>query len=116
MEWFAILMQTMTANCSAHSNGLCRLFLGHHLQVDNFQIDICRFPADADSIGAAVCARAEQLPATVVALAKRDRGVIEEMFTGSTAAYVVRHCTCPVAMVHGAMEAPVADLSGEPLI
>lgn len=50
--------------------------------------EIVHFLTDNDSIGEAVCKRAEALSAAAVVMAKHQRGAIAEFFLGSGAAWL----------------------------
>jgi len=64
-----------------------------------YQTEIIHFPTDTQSIGEAICARAKNLNAFSIAMAKHARGKINTFFFGSTSRYVAEHATCPVIIV-----------------
>lgn len=55
---------------------------------------------DTDSIGQAICAKALELEASLVVLAKRSKSKLQQLFLGSVSSYCVGHCALPV-LVHG---------------
>jgi nucleotide-binding universal stress UspA family protein len=65
-----------------------------------YRVEIVHFLTDADSIGEAICKRAEGLDASVVCMAKHNRGKISEFFLGSTTKYCTTHCKCPLVVLH----------------
>lgn len=48
-----------------------------------YKVEIVHFLTDNDSIGEAICTRAEALKAATVVVAKHQRGVVAEFFMGS---------------------------------
>ncbi len=66
----------------------------------SYQLEVVKYAADNDSIGSIVCKRAEQLMATVVVLAKHNKGAIAEFFVGSVTNYCTKHCKSPVLVMH----------------
>ena len=64
-----------------------------------YQTEIIHFPTDTQSIGEAICARAKNLNAFTIAMAKHARGNNNTFFFGSTSRYVAEHATCPVIIV-----------------
>lgn len=65
-----------------------------------FKAEILHYGTDADSVGAVVAARAKALDASGVILAKHNHGALKEMFLGSTAKYLTKHCEKPVVVLH----------------
>jgi nucleotide-binding universal stress UspA family protein len=65
-----------------------------------YKVEIVHYMTDADSIGDAVCKRAEALNAAMVVLTKHQRGALSEFFLGSTAIFVAKRCTMPVVLIH----------------
>lgn len=64
-----------------------------------YQVEIIHFLTDTQSIGEAICKRADGLKATIVCMAKHNRGKISEFFLGSTSKYCTVHCPCPLIVV-----------------
>jgi len=65
-----------------------------------YQVEIVHFLTDADSIGEAICKRADALKAAAVCMAKHQRGAISEFFMGSTTKYCTTHCKAPLIVLH----------------
>lgn len=65
-----------------------------------YKVEIVHFLTDADSIGEAICKRAEKLNSAVVCMAKHQRGAISEFFLGSTTKYCTTHCKAPLVVLH----------------
>ena len=65
-----------------------------------YRAEILHFGTDAQSVGEVVAARAKTLDAAGVVLAKHNRGKLAEMFLGSTAKYLAKHCEKPVVILH----------------
>lgn len=65
-----------------------------------YKVEIVHFLTDADSIGEAICKRAEALNAGAVLLAKHQRGAISEFFLGSTSKFCIGHCKKPLVIIH----------------
>lgn len=65
-----------------------------------YQVEIAHFLTDADSIGEAICKRAEALSAAVVLLAKHQKGALSEFFLGSSTKYCITHCKQPLVVLH----------------
>lgn len=65
-----------------------------------YKVEIVHFLTDNDSIGEAICKRAEVLKAAAVVLAKHQRGRISEFFLGSVTKYCTAHCTAPLVVLH----------------
>ncbi|GAB4818574.1 hypothetical protein N2152v2_005620 [Parachlorella kessleri] len=49
-----------------------------------YKVEIVHFLCDSDSIGEAICKRADALDATAVVMSKHQRGAISEFFLGSS--------------------------------
>lgn len=65
-----------------------------------YKVEIVHFLTDADSIGQAICTRAEKLDAAAVCMAKHQKGKISEWFLGSTTKYCIGHCKAPLVVLH----------------
>ena len=65
-----------------------------------YAVEIVHFLTDADSIGEAICKRADALKASAVCMAKHQRGAISEFFLGSTTKYCTAHCKAPLVVLH----------------
>jgi nucleotide-binding universal stress UspA family protein len=65
-----------------------------------YQVEIVHFLTDADSIGEAICKRADALNAAAVCMAKHQRGAISEFFLGSTTKYCTTHMKAPLIVLH----------------
>ncbi|KAI7840666.1 hypothetical protein COHA_005588 [Chlorella ohadii] len=65
-----------------------------------YKVEIVHFLTDNDSIGEAVCKRAEALNAAAVVMAKHQRGAIAEFFLGSVTKYCTHHCKQPLVVLH----------------
>lgn len=65
-----------------------------------YKVEIVHFLTDNDSIGEAVCKRAEALSAAAVVMAKHQRGAIAEFFLGSVTKYCTTHCKQPLIVLH----------------
>lgn len=65
-----------------------------------YQVEIVHFMTDADSIGEAICKRAETLKASAVCMAKHNRRALSEFFLGSTTKYCTTHCKSPLIVLH----------------
>ena len=63
-------------------------------------MEIGHFLVDADSIGEAVCKRADALDAAAVVMAKHQRSAVSEFFLGSTAKYCTVHCKRALVVLH----------------
>jgi nucleotide-binding universal stress UspA family protein len=64
-----------------------------------YQVEIVHFLTDTQSVGEAICSRAEGLHAFAIAMAKHNRGKIASFFLGSTTRYVSEHAPCPLIVV-----------------
>lgn len=64
-----------------------------------YQVEIIHYLTDSQSIGEAICTRAENLNAAVVAMAKHSRGKVSTFVFGSSSRYVTEHASCPVIIV-----------------
>eukprot|EP00887_Chlorella_sp_A99_P002999 scaffold9.g2999.t1 len=51
-------------------------------------------------IGWAVCAKAEELAAEPLVLAVHDQSFWEDLFLGSVSKFALKHCKCPVLLLH----------------
>ena len=49
--------------------------------------------------GAALCALAAELPATVLVVGSRGHGALKRALLGSVSSYVIQHAPCPVMVV-----------------
>jgi nucleotide-binding universal stress UspA family protein len=65
-----------------------------------YKVEIVHFMTDNDSIGEAICKRADALNASAVFLAKHNRGTISEWFLGSVTKYCTTHCKAPMVILH----------------
>ena len=65
-----------------------------------YQVEIVHFLTDADSIGEAICKRAQTLDAGAVCMAKHNRGRVSEFFLGSTTKYCTTNCQSPLIVLH----------------
>ncbi|KAI3428123.1 hypothetical protein D9Q98_006506 [Chlorella vulgaris] len=65
-----------------------------------YKVEIVHFLTDNDSIGEAICKRAEALNAAAVVMAKHQRGAIAEFFLGSVTKYATHHCKQPLIVLH----------------
>lgn len=65
-----------------------------------YKVEIVHFLTDNDSIGEAICKRAEALQAAAVVMAKHQRGAIAEFFLGSVTKYCTHHCKQPLVVLH----------------
>jgi nucleotide-binding universal stress UspA family protein len=66
----------------------------------SYKVEIVHFLTDNDSIGEAICKRAEALNASAVVMAKHQRGAIAEFFLGSVTKYCTHHCKQPLIVLH----------------
>ena len=71
--------------CCCCKAGCCLLLQGTRCNPWPARSEIVHFLTDNDSIGEAVCKRAEALSAAAVVMAKHQRGAIAEFFLGSGA-------------------------------
>jgi nucleotide-binding universal stress UspA family protein len=65
-----------------------------------YAAEVVHFATDADSVAAIVEARALKLDASAVVLAKHAKGVVKQLFLGSTAKHLVASCPVPVVVLH----------------
>ncbi|KAL4443592.1 hypothetical protein ABPG75_011329 [Micractinium tetrahymenae] len=65
-----------------------------------YKVEIVHFLTDNDSIGEAICKRAEALNAAAVVMAKHQRGAIAEFFLGSVTKYCTHHIKQPLIVLH----------------
>jgi len=63
-------------------------------------LEVIKYLTDCNSVGRAVCERAEELNVYAVVLASHNKGAIQEFFLGSVSKYCTHHCTHPVVILH----------------
>lgn len=65
-----------------------------------YAVEIVHYLTDRESIGEALCKRADALNAAALCMAKHNRGAINEFFLGSTTKYATLHCKAPLVVLH----------------
>lgn len=65
-----------------------------------YKVEIIHYLVDNDSIGDAICKRADALGAAAVIMAKHQRGAVSQFFLGSVSRYTTTHCKQPVIVLH----------------
>jgi nucleotide-binding universal stress UspA family protein len=63
-------------------------------------IHVIKFETDSDSIGTALCKKAEELNAAVIVVARHNKSKMQQFFLGSVSSYCVEHCKRPVLVHH----------------
>lgn len=63
-------------------------------------IHIIKFETDSDSIGTALCKKAEELNAAVLVVARHDKSKLQQFFLGSVSSFCLEHSKRPVLVHH----------------
>jgi nucleotide-binding universal stress UspA family protein len=63
-------------------------------------VHIIKFETDSDSIGTVLCKKAEELNASVLVVARRDKSKLQQFFLGSVSSFCLEHSKRPVLVHH----------------
>jgi nucleotide-binding universal stress UspA family protein len=64
-----------------------------------YKVELVTFSTSSESVGAAVCSRAEELGAVAVVLASHNKSALWQFFQGSVTSYCVQHCRHPLVVL-----------------
>mmetsp|Transcript_20234 Transcript_20234/g.60084 ORF Transcript_20234/g.60084 Transcript_20234/m.60084 type:complete len:116 (-) Transcript_20234:373-720(-) len=65
-----------------------------------FHTEVLPFDTSAESVGAMLCGLAEKTGASIMAMAKHNKGAVQEFFLGSATNHCTRHCKIPLLVLH----------------